>query len=407
MKITVTNFEEMILALISICGEIDEKYLISRFGDSILKNYSYNYAKQTIRQMDVELKLINRKQYNSLETNRKYLRLSKRKGYEALEKISKELMPHFELMAGDSNNRYKGSANRLMRKRDTMFLALTHLLDGIMVDYLWIDSSPKAENEIEPEYRKSVFDKKGELLHPREIIARMESGEVCYLTSGALKDIHNQAASIFKGNTKYTGLLLAPPVCFICYYIPYPDYSWSNTEEQLKLLVKTYITNLLGEGKAKAPAAIFYLYDEKCYYEFINGINEEKNKANRGRRLNPADIYESGFLLPLCNNYREIREILLMENGEEKLSKVILGENYTAGTEHDGIVRGCKVYNLLLSDFVKMQRIREKVRAEDSILVIHKWQERTLRKYFGEQTRIITIGENDFSDYLMEIYEMC
>lgn len=95
-----------------------------------------------------------------------------------------------------------------------------------------------------------------------------------------------------------------------------------------------------------------------------------------------------------------------MENGEEKLSKVILGENYTAGTEHDGIVKGCKVYNLLLSDFVKMQRIRDKVREEDSIIVIHKWQERTLRKYFGEQTRIITIGENDFSDYLMEIYEM-
>lgn len=406
MKITVTNFEEMILALISICGEVDEKYLFSRFDDSILKNYSYNYAKQTLRQMDQDAKLINRKQYNGLESNRKFLRLSKRKGYDALEKISEELMPHFELMAGDENNRYKGSANRLLRKRDTMFLSLTHLLDGIMVDYLWIDSSSKVDGEINPEYRKSIFNKQGTLLHPKEIISKMETGDVCYLTSGALKDIHNQAASIFKGNTKYTGLLLSPPVCFICYYIPYADYSWSNTEMQLKLLVKTYNTNLVGEERAKPPAAIFYLYDTDCYYNFINYQAEEKNKGGRGRRLNPADIYESGFFLPLDANYREIREILLMENGSEKLSRVILGENYIQGAEHDGMVKGCKVYNLLLSDLVKMQRIQDKVRDEDSIIVIHAWQEETMRKFFGEKTRIISVSESDFSNYLIDVYDM-
>lgn len=405
MKIKVSKLEEVILSLIAICGEIDEKYFLSRLDCSVTIDYSADYAKHTILDMDSK-KLINRKSYSRLGSKRKYLRLSSIKGYDAVSKISDELMPHFALMAGDENNRYKGSVVRLRRKRDTMFLALMHLLDGYMVDYLSLDFIPQEGSVIKSGFRKSVFDINGELRKPEDVLSVIERGERAYLTSGALKGIGNRAASIFKGRSQFTGLILALPFSFICYYIPYPEYTWNSLEEQFKLVVTSLIKKQFGEGRAKPPAAIFYLPDVECYHKFINLPAKAKSEKGRSRRLNPADIFDAGYLLPISGtNYREIREILLMEHGEEMLSKVVLGDNYISNQEYDGMLQGCKIYNLLLCDFAKMQKIKKLVREEDSIVIIHKWQEEALKDYFGEDTRIITVNEEEFFDLLMEIYE--
>ena len=409
MKIKVANFEEFLLSLLAICGEVDEKYLVGRMkcNNSVLKNYSYDYLKHSIGDME-KRKLINKKSYSGLDSKRKYIRLSKIKGYDAVSNMSDEFMPHFALMAGDENNRYKGSVARLRRKRDTMFLTLMHLLDGYMVDYLSLDFTPDEEGPvIDSVFRKSVFDINGELRKPEDVIALIERGEKAYITSNALKDIHNQAASIFKGRSQYTGLIIALPLSYICYFIPYPNYAWSKKiEDAFKLLMTIKLKKSYGEGRAKPPAAIFYLPDVECYHKFINLPAKAKPEKGRSRRLNPADIFDAGYLLPISGtNYREIREILLMEHGEEMLSKVVLGDNYISNQEYDGMLQGCKIYNLLLCDFAKMQKIKKSVREEDSIVIIHKWQEEALREYLGEDTRIITVNEEEFFDLLMEIYE--
>ena len=93
-----------------------------------------------------------------------------------------------------------------------------------------------------------------------------------------------------------------------------------------------------------------------------------------------------------------------MDDGEEKLNKIALENAYVPSESYDGIVRGCKIYNLLLSDFCKIQRIKTRVKQEDSIIVIQDWQEEALRKYFGEKTRIITVTENEFNEYLEKAY---
>lgn len=404
MKIKVSNFEEVLLSLLAICGEVDEKYLLSRLDDSSLKGYSVDYAKHSILDMDAK-HLVNRKTYTGLDSKKKYIRLSRIKGYDAVDKISDELMPHFSLMAGDENNRYKGNAVRLRRKRDTMFLALMHLLDGYMVDCMSLDFTPRVYPEFTPMFRKSVFDENGLLLKPENVIAKTEKRDRAYITSGALKDIGNKASSIFKGRSQYTGLILALPLSFICYYIPYPEYTWNSLEEQFKLLVTTYIRKEFGEGM-KPPAAIFYLPDVECYHKFINATAKSKSEKGRSRRLNPADIFDSGYLLPIGGtNYRDIREILLMERGQGMLSQVVLGDNYIDNPDYDGIFQGCKVYNLLLCDFVKMQKIKNSVREEASIVIIHKWQEEALREYFGDDAELIAVDKEYFFDCLMEIYE--
>lgn len=404
MIVYVSNLQEMILALVGIAGEVDEKYLFSRFLNSILNQYSYTYAKRTIRSM-CEQNMLNKKGYKDIDEKEKYLRLSKIAGDKAAADISEELLPHFSLMAGDANNRYKGTKNRLRRKKDTMHLALTHLLDGIMVDFITIEYDPQKEKgREENEYRKSVFDKNGMLLHPKDVIGKMEKEDLCYFTSGALRDIHNKAASVLKGNTQYCGLLMAYPKYYICYYIPRPDYTWSNTEEQLKLIVKSYVTSLYGD-KTEPPAAIFYLEDEVMYDRYINPSQEDKVAKVRGKRINPPDIYERGYLLPLSGNYRSIREILLMEEGEARLSKVILEENYIPNKEYDGMVRGCKIFNLLLCDYCKMIRIRSEVIRDDAIILVHKWQEETAKKFFSSKTRMVVIDEDEFENYLLRLYE--
>lgn len=404
MKIKVSKFEEVLLSLLAICGEVDEKYLLSRLDDSSLKGYSVDYAKHIILDMDAK-HLINRKSYTRLGSKRKYIRLSSIKGYDAVRQISDELMPHFSLMAGDENNRYKGNAVRLRRKRDTMFLALTHLLDGFLVDYLSLDFTPREYPEFEPMFRKSVFDRNGLLIKPENVIAKTEKRDRAYITSGALKDIGNKASSIFKGRSQYTGLILALPLSFICYYIPYPEYTWNSLEEQFKMLIASHIRKQFGEGM-KPPAAIFYMPDVECYCKFINLPAKVKLGNARSRRLNPADIFDAGYLLPIGGtNYREIREILLMERGQEMLSQVVLGDNYIDNPDYDGIFQGCKVYNLLLCDFVKMQKIKNSVREEASIVIIHKWQEEAMREYYGEDTELIAVDEEYFVDCLMEINE--
>lgn len=405
MKINITNFEELILTLICICGEVKESYIIKKFeeGDSILKDYTYNYAKRTLHSMDKERKLINKKEYKNLSGCDKYLRLSAIAGDTACSQISAELFPHFELMAGDRNNRYKGTASTLRRKRDVMYLTLTHFLDGIMVDYFTLDYTPRSEDDYQGEYRKSVFTDNGKLLPPKEIIGRMENNDVCYFTSNVLRDVNNKAASIFKGKSQYTGILIGPPKFYICYYIPHHEYTWTGIEEQLKLIMTGFVQSLLGKEKTPAPAAIFYLPDEETYDAYLNPV-KEKTGRGKGRRIYPPEIYNSGFLLPLeGTNYKLIRDLLLTEDGEKKITQVILGKNYIENAAYDGIIQGCKIYSLLLSDFCKMERIKEAVRREDSIIVIHSWQEKAVRKYFGEKTRIITVDEAEFENYYYEI----
>lgn len=408
MKINIINFENLILAILSICGEIDEQYLLSRLDSSITRNYSSDYVKVRLRVMSSE-NLINRRKYKSSESSGLYIRLSSIAGYERVESLSQDLMLHFATMAGDKNNRYKGSPSKLRRKREKMFLSLVHLLDGFCVDLFRIEYSEENNsdgnlNKHKFQFRDSVYDENGKLYHPEKILGRIRENQKYYITSGVIRDEKNKAASILKGDSQYVGLLIKLPITYICYYIPYPDYPWTSLERQFKLVITNYLRRSIGEGRARPPAAIFYIKNEEVYYNFIKVPEKKTSEKKKCRRLNPADIYNSGILLPLdIPNYREIREILLMDDGEDKLSKVILGDNYIKSNSYDGKINDCKIYNLLLSDYVKMQRIRNSVKREDSIIVIHKWQERTMKEFYGENVRMTIINDQAFKELYSKI----
>ncbi len=399
MKIRINNFEELIIALICIAGEVDEEYLFQRLPSSILNPYDYTYAKRTLRRMADE-KVINKKEYRG--SRRKYLRLSKIRGDNAASSLSREMMPHFYLLAGDENNRYKGTGATLLRKKNQSLLTLSHILDGIPVDNLMLDTE-KGEG-MESEFHDSIFTENGKLKDPKEIIERLDPGRIHYLTSNALRGA-SKASGIFKGNSRYSGVLVAYPKVYITYFLSYAASTWTMAEEQIKLLIGIYASGIK-EGMDSSPAAIMYFPSIEVMSEFLNYHEEVKRERGHRRQLNPREVYAEAYFLPLSENYSQIREFLLMDRGEEKLNKVALENAYTPGKEYDGMVSGCKIYNLLLMDFCKISRIKDRVRAEDSIIVIHRWAEKMMREYFGEKTRIITVEKNEFMEYLEASYSI-
>ncbi len=399
MKLRINNFEELIITLICIAGEVDEEYLFERLPSSILNPYDYTYAKRTLHRMAGD-KLINKKEYRG--SRKKYLRLSKVRGDDAAQKISGEMMPHFYLLAGDENNRYKGASATLLRKRCQSLLTLSHILDGIPVDNLMLDT--EKGKDAESTFNDSIFTENGKLKHPKEIIEHLDPAGIHYLTSNALRGA-SKASGIFKGNSRYSGVLVACPKVYICYFIAYAKSTWTMAEEQIKLLTSIYASSIK-EGMDESPAAIMYFPDGEVMSAFLNYHEEEKRERGHSRQLNPREVYASAYFLPLSENYSQIREFLLMDGGEEKLNKVALENAYTPGKEYDGMVSGCKIYNLLLMDFCKISRIRSKVRDEDSIIVIHRWAEEMMRVYFGDETRIITVEKNEFTEYLEAAYSI-
>ena len=399
MKVRINNFEELIIALICISGEVDEEYLFHRLPNSILNPYDYTYAKRTLHRMADE-KLINKKEYR--DSRRKYLRLSKIRGDDAASNLSSEMMPHFYLLAGDANNRYKGTGAALLRKKNQSLLTLSHILDGIPVDNFVLDMKKKETKDAV--FNDSIFTDNGKLKDPKEIIERLEPAKTCYLTSNALRG-RGKSSGIFKGNSRYSGVLIACPKVYICYFIPYAASTWTIAEEQIKLLIGIYASRVK-EGMDESPKAIMYFPSVGVMSEFLNYHEIDKRERGRARQLNPREIYANAYFLPLTENYSQIREFLLMDGGEDKLNKVALENAYVHGKEYDGLVSGCKIYNLLLMDFCKISRIRNQVRAEDSIIVIHRWAEEMMRKYFGKTTRIITVEENEFMEYLEAAYSI-
>ena len=196
------------------------------------------------------------------------------------------------------------------------------------------------------------------------------------------------------------GILMKGPTMYTVYCCgDYAEIWWEGIERQMLLLTEKYRSEVFGVPRGGEGAAIVYTPDRKVADEMFLPPKLIKN------RINPTGVYGQGHVLPLTENHLDIRAMLMRDNWKEESGRFLLKENYTPGQLYDGTMNGYEVYNFLTNDMVHMSKCRQRIKTKPSTLLIHEWQEETVRRYFGEDVQLIKFSENEFAALIGAIEE--
>lgn len=408
MQTYISDSAEYILFLICICGEIDELSAVHNLS------VTENFARKQVMKL-VRTKKIRRYKYldENFDGNKTSLRLCSPEGEGAAINLSHELYWHWSLLVGSKNSRYKGTRSHKERLRRSFVLSQIFYQSGIMVDMLQHSYEKKTIeergniNDIFPETyshfikEKTIFDEHGNLLLPDEILSRLDKDDTCYFTSRALSRMNDSRMTNNRClMSRMHGMLIRDNIAFNVYYIGAGgEQWWPDVERQTMTILNRYLksrpnSNVVGEG-----AAMIFTPSENIYYEMVYP------KKNSKGRINPIGIYSKAHILPLNQNHIIIRQILLLENGETKLSEILLGTDYVAGEMYDGITKGYEVYNFLTNDLVRMDSVKTRIASVPSLVIINPWQHSTVKRMYPSTVQIIEITAEQLEELYEEILE--
>ena len=398
MKVYLTGLSDALIFLTCLYGEMKKEDLLTENIPG-RKEYTENYLKRTLS----ETVKIQELKYARNKSDGTYIRLGFPKGMVRAMCLSQELFWHFEMLAGDEQNRYRGSAPVQHRRRNLSKICSMIYCTGTPVDFFYhefIDTflGESIKCEAAGLRKKTIFDDDGKRLSAREILSRLSPDEDMFFTNKALLGRAGEDMAGITTSSRYYGMLLKNKSAFLVYYIDETRYRWNReSEAQQKNRISGYLKNTFGEERFRDPSAILFIKDPEIYNAVLNP------RYNTVAPVRPNLVFEKSYLLPITKSYGNLLQLILLSDGDRKLSQKILKEAYKEGAAFDGISQGIKIFSLLLSEESKMLLAKEYSKKEPVILLIHPWQEEAFKNFFKTNAEFITVTEEEFNFYADEI----
>lgn len=358
MVYTTSNFEEVVLITISICGQIDRRQFMED-----LEKEPYCYKRATIKskislmEKDGLIKTYTPREEvddrKILERNKtKLLRLSYPKGDEKIKDIFPMLYTQFEKMGGEK--RFGEAKHTRKRREELSRLAYANLTNKIPVDFNEINYlKSNFENLSSVEYRNAPEDFK-------EAFEQMEDGEVNYFTKPSFRKLSLIPIGTTKNvGSSFLGVLVKKPSIYVCYYQTTMSKRWNSVEKTTKyaLFRKTH-----AEGaEMNIPRAILYVENMAVFDSVICEPPKETAKTGELSRY-----YDEGVYVVPMEHQKKIIDIILADNEEEVIRRAypnISAEEYES---------------MLACDLVKMKNTKKTKKK----IACFDWQLPTMRRYY-------------------------
>ncbi len=406
MIITINEGSQYVLFLLALAGEIEYNCLAKNTA------LSKSYSQKVLRKMQKE-KVIRRIPFEEDGEEKSLVRMRDKWAEGAVMKLSQELKLHYDLMVGKPKQRFKGSPAHKERILKMGRLVQMFYESGIQVDMLrhehrpndfgMADMPPPGAGQPYDMFasflkEKTIFSSDGSLLSPEEIFSRLGSEQTCFFTSRALS---NQRGQRYKNSrnlmNRMYGILVSGRTFFNVYYVTAPgEIWWRDVERQAMAITQRYRHTLYPDENVGEGAAIFYTPSPFVIHQMF--FPPKKTQS----RINPPDIYEKSYLLPMSENHIDIRTMLLISNYKSKLREVLLKENAVSGEEYDGKMNGYETYILLDSDMTRMAHLVPRLNTRPAIVVIHSWQ-KDITKTLYKNTKQIVFSAEEFESLVEEL----
>jgi len=392
MKVYLAGLSDALIFLICLFGEVDKGKLLE---DNIpgRKDYTESYLKRIISET-VKVQEI---KYARNKSDGAYIRLGFPKGKLRALCISQELFWHFEMLAGDEQNRYRGSTQVQRRRRNLSKISSIFYNAGIPVDFFhheFVDAfqGESILKERDTFRKKTIFDDNGNRLSIQDILSRLSPEEDMFFTNKALLGRAAEDMAGITTSSRYYGLLLKNQKPYLVYYVDEKKYRWNReSEAQQKNRIHSQLKRTIEAAGDKTPAAILFLSDLENYNAILNP------RYNTAAPVKPNLVFNNSYLVPITKNYVNLLQLILTADADKRLSSKILKDAYAEGKDYDGITKDIKIFSLLLPDLNKVLRAKEYSKKEPVILLIHSWQEEAVTNLFKDKAELIIVSEEEFN----------
>lgn len=418
------NVEEYILARFVLCGEI-KAVEIGKGTPYATKSVTVAAArlkKEQVKSRKVKIEgekkkrtereRIARRIYPYQYADKKtFYRLSQ-KGFEEVEELfGKEAMRHLILLLGES--RYTGTRVAQIKRRRMYEVILLFSKMGFAIDGLTIrantghdsGNAQSANERYIQNGQKGIFEENGKLKTVPNIVSQISGKEGYFLSGKALRKMTKETETLRSRFEMFRaeGLLIYRSDVFAIYLLRSAGEIWMRAAEmqiayQTWRTTETYLPALMGkEKRSNLRKAIFFVSSAKVYTDFTT--NRTKN-----RKINPNDIYNLAYVVPMTENASDIVKMLLVVNWKQKLNQILIPLPPKKADPEDGWIEAegerVGIYNFLCSNIGQMQRMKQRIESRKSIVIIHDWQEEAADILYGKETEKMIIDTATFKELL-------
>ena len=418
-RLDATNCREYLLLKLAICGEL----ACTGIGDNA--PYSKSYVLKEIAKMRNE-NIIHDHRYKD---RKRYYRLKDPAGTEALSRCHPDALSHLDVMVGEQGKRYKGSQDHRIKMRRMYDICTFYNDMGIAVDRMKIvrDSvgfgTPLARDMSRS--NDSVFTAEGELKKMQDILGMISPDEMVFLSRRLIRKLSDKYS--FKGRYEMfraVGILVHQKQLYEIYYFMSAEERWTaDTERALVNATTLHAEQNLsafaaGKDRMLQSKAIIYLPDVQSV-EMIVPKKErgnaqrirEKKKENESSAepvevIDPLDVYNIAYAVPLSENAEDITRMLLIDGWRNKVCDAIPVKVRASNNELEfgwmDEQRTEAVYNLLCCNVGYMRQIAPRINSSNvkSKVIIHDWQEELVRMLYGENVITIDVDAKMFKALL-------
>lgn len=419
-RLDATNCREYLLLKLAVCGEL----ACTGIGDNT--PYSKSYVLKEISKMRKE-NLIHDHKYKD---RKRYYRLKDPAGTEALCLCHPDALLHLDVMVGEQGKRYKGSQGHRIKMRRMFDLCSFYNDMGIAVDRMKIvRDTVEFGKPMDRDLRRcsdSIFTADGKLKKMQDILGMISPDETVFLSRRLIRKLSDKYS--FKGRYEMfraVGLLIHQKQLYEIYYFMSAEERWTaDTERALVNATTLHVEQNLyafasNKERILQSKAIIYLPDVQSVEMIVP--KKEKNNAQRIREkrkesentaepvegIDPLDVYNIAYAVPLSENAEDITQMLLVDGWHSKVCDAIPVKVRARNGELEfGWMNEEKteaVYNLLCCNIGYMRQIAPRIKSSSvrSIVIIHDWQESLARTLYGEKVITIDVDTEMFKALLV------
>lgn len=384
--------EMMILGLVGYEEKIRQENLLRALPE---KDRKYNLAIG---------KLLKQKKLKTVGgEGEKVLRLTLNKGVERLKEIDQYLYWHYQNFTG--GHRFDGNENFKKRNKKQSDLMRYFVEQNMEVDFLRLEYEQnkigRHKKEKAPLIKfnmvsevfssdKHLFEKDGSLKPYGELLVLVEPHRQYFFSSKALRSITKFRESDEGRAMMYRiyGVMLGENNFYPVYYLESSKEEWFETiESEMRTVIEAKMEGAwtfeeIKKRQRRFPTGSSITYMKKN--NLLVEILERNQKEKKSKYFFPPAIYSGAHMLPMNENEKDIRKMLLSRDWDLKLNKRLYDQNSISaakGYSEDAIVNGISSWEFLSCNATKLVEIfkfiigREKV-----IIVIHPWQKPQVEK---------------------------
>lgn len=375
MYILAKNIQEIFLARLACAGELPCINIL----DDLELNRSYMLGE--IKRLEKDGIIYRHK----FPREKSFFRLSEPNGRVLMSELNEELNNHIELLIGEKGNRYKGSKTYRKKQRALAEIINVALKANIEIDHIGIIYSANVfglgeEGKLNDNKRTIFQNNKIKTLD--EILKDVHPKVPIFLTQKATKNLSDSIKTHSRSEMyRSKGVFISNKNVYPAYYIDGVETMWfKDVEAQYMMHLNRYCKNYLKSYSDKSskmlPKAMFFFKNNKILNNFI--LDRKRHK------INPTDVYNLSYAIPLDENADDIVKMLLVDKWKEKTLKLFLKDTTSKSGEDGNMGDDTKVYSLLCSNIGRIYEIKNIVYNKGGLVLCHEWQREVLEEFFKD-----------------------